>query len=678
MAPRNIAMRVMSKTHALQICLLVYLAVSATLAPEVLANSSVQPIVLFVHGRGQSEVTADEVRNRFFAAFLAEERKLYGQEVVPKEALRFAWYADVIDPNAEHFPDSENCRFNTAPQLSAAILSGLRSSLIRVAQAAKLDDVGLQVLAGDTYKYLTRPEIRCEADQRVLTELSAAATAGHKIVLVAHSMGGIVSFSALQKISLIQAQNPVHAASFVTIGTQIGVTEVLQGLLGQFTKPPVPLPLSIAAWANFRNAGDRLSFATEGQFKATQIAREPIDLPVRGTGPAHSAETYLSIPDVTRRIVDEWCAVADAPPSSCRGSAISSEMLLPDHEYIADIIGIFFKLPTPKILETSQMEATGVIGYGSNTLPSTIGVNVSELAVLQRLDPRYKDDTFFFILAHETAHVVQKLRRQPGHAPSALVDECEADIWGATALVAALPFDGNGAGLKSKLDAVISIVGETGAVFDDVESDLREQFDRHPRSEQRALCAAKGASSGLQMIRLQQIANLREPAASAALGDVKMLDPDMYALRNDLWTWSRKNAEGIATATLNAKARILTQEDYAHLAIAAEAGSASLAAAGAAIPDAPPLKCKIETKTASTVAICTAAMLDSMKLQYIFFDSLRGILKPTLLSRGWIARSEGQSDGGVKETFSKGDASAVVEVDYRDSQVRFSIASSRL
>src|ERR1700722_4757210 len=80
------------------------------------------PLVIFVHGRGQNESTADEVRNRFFNSFLAEESKLYGQEVVPREALRFAWYADVIDPSAERFPDTQNCRFYSGAQLAASVL----------------------------------------------------------------------------------------------------------------------------------------------------------------------------------------------------------------------------------------------------------------------------------------------------------------------------------------------------------------------------------------------------------------------------------------------------------------------------------------------------------------------------------------------------------------------------
>jgi hypothetical protein len=113
-----------------------------------------------------------------------------------------------------------------------------------------------------------------------------------------------------------------------------------------------------------------------------------------------------------------------------------------------------------------------------------------------------------------------------------------------------------------------------------------------------------------------------------------MLDPDLYAHRNDLWTWSRKNALEIATATLIAKTNILTLDDYSHLAVAAEEGSTSLAAAGENIPDAPPLKCTIENNGGSSVATCSAMLLDSEKLQYTFFDSVRDILRPTLLSRG--------------------------------------------
>src|SRR5215216_5218150 len=56
---------------------------------------------------------------------------------------------------------------------------------------------------------------------------------------------------------------------------QVGLPVVLQGLSGSYVTPPVPEPLTIASWINFRNRGDKLGFDAHDSFKATDERRLP-------------------------------------------------------------------------------------------------------------------------------------------------------------------------------------------------------------------------------------------------------------------------------------------------------------------------------------------------------------------------------------------------------------------
>src|SRR4029079_15603661 len=147
-------------------------------------TSTLEPVVVFVHGRGQGDRKIEEVRSTFENAFAATERRVFGQEIVPRSSVGFVWYADVIDPSVEKMPDVPECQFlgeEISPNLASSTLKGL----LELASKYRVDSFGMELLTGDPYKDLKRVAVRCEADARLELELEKRGFAGRPIVLVA-------------------------------------------------------------------------------------------------------------------------------------------------------------------------------------------------------------------------------------------------------------------------------------------------------------------------------------------------------------------------------------------------------------------------------------------------------------------------------------------------------------
>lgn len=282
---------------------------------QLLPHSTI-PVVVLVHGRGQSGSSIDEVRNRFTGAFRDAQVARFGIQIVPDSDVGFVWYADVLDPTSQRPPGAVQCMHAmSVTNPSQGWIDGLRSALIDFAASVHLDKPLIKTFMADTYDYLSSPTARCEANTRVAVALEIDYR-GRPVVLVAHSMGGIVSFSALAENSrTLNPQDRVHITRFVTIATQIGVRQVLSGLDGSYTSLPVPEPITIDSWRNFRNEGDLLAFDTGPAFDATDKMREPRDIVIHEHGDPHAATTYLANAQVLQSILWSWCRSYPPAPS---------------------------------------------------------------------------------------------------------------------------------------------------------------------------------------------------------------------------------------------------------------------------------------------------------------------------------------------------------------------------
>jgi hypothetical protein len=136
--------------------------------------------------------------------------------------------------------------------------------------------------------YLTRPHIQAAVDAIVRPQL-----VGGPVVVVAHSLGTIVSYRLLR-----QAGNATKAPLFVTLGSPLGIDVVKQHL-----KPPIlKVPDGVAKWLNGTDERDYVAlharldhdtFADEIE-NASDIHNRQSD--------AHAIVDYLANTTISKRI----------------------------------------------------------------------------------------------------------------------------------------------------------------------------------------------------------------------------------------------------------------------------------------------------------------------------------------------------------------------------------------
>lgn len=636
------------------------------------------PVVVFVHGRGQGETALDEVRSRFFTAFQNSQRTHFGAEILPPSALRFVWYADAIDPQSTALPQSETCKFAANTQVDATFRRDLRRSLISIGQRVGLNDVALNAFAGDTHKYLTSPAVRCEADARVSQVFFAPETAGRPIVVVAHSMGGIVAFSAIDRLSSTTGivVRP-KISQFVTIGTQIGVTEILQGLQGSLVKVPVPVPNLIAEWTNFQNESDLLAFGTTGQFQSTDPIRVPEDHSIRALGEPHAVETYLNSPDVVVTITKAWCAAFRGQvPKECGladrrtlKTPVVSAVAVEDLRAAVAALSHFFGVPSPA-LRVSDWEPTEVSPIGESF---ALTVNTKEITNYYRgAGARDFDVVLLFFLAHEIAHIAQAAQSvNDRRSEPSVVRECEADLWAGAALVNIRPLVGDPMMELQKVTGAITAAAEGGNALR-LGGHNASGDASHPEAMQRAFCATRGLSAGLNMIRFRQIASSGSKAPWSSNSEAWNTNSEELGPMQDPWEWSLRNARIISVGDIIAvdvQPPILGNEEMLRLAQAAERGPSTLVSAGVLVAPSQFAQCRYFHESAISAARCSVSSLPSDRLALESFEVTLATLKGILLSRGWNSDSTVQTSSESVATFRKGRAKSIARVDLPQGRV---------
>lgn len=267
-----------------------------------------QPLLVLVHGRDQTGQDPSQLESRWNKAVDDGLVAIGANGSIPTNARRFVWYGDVFGQPRPELPDE--CRF-AALSAPTDMMERLRRALVRIAERAHLDQPLAKQFVGDTYQFLSDLTYRCQTLQRLSATLDETVKEKRPIVLVAHSMGGIVSIALLHRNSSAPIQERYRVSRLVTMGTQIGVKEVLQAIEGSMVQLPVPEPQNIQTWVNLKNEGDPLAFSVRSAFKATDPTRLPLDEEVPASGPnRHSVELYLRQPRTAFSILEAWCRAA--------------------------------------------------------------------------------------------------------------------------------------------------------------------------------------------------------------------------------------------------------------------------------------------------------------------------------------------------------------------------------
>lgn len=215
------------------------LIMAAALVSSAAAQTS--PVVVFVHGRTSAESDTGMLRREWKSALNASLTD-NGYRAIGDRDVRLAWYADVLDPMAEGCPRaSENDEgLDAFGLLLAAIAGSIPKGEGREAKSFVSDVM-----------YVLDESRRCAARRRVGAEIERAIDTGRPVVIVAYSLGSVVTYQYLRTRVPKSNDPPID---LVTLGSPLGVPE-LRALLG-IELDSLTRPLSVRSWRNIHDPGD--------------------------------------------------------------------------------------------------------------------------------------------------------------------------------------------------------------------------------------------------------------------------------------------------------------------------------------------------------------------------------------------------------------------------------------
>ena len=303
-------------THSL--AALLALLVSAVLPPERPVPAPRRPIVLLVHGRGQvgDSVSLHHAATR---ALLEGAEAVSGHALLRDGDVRLVWYADLLSEQGVSTPECPAPQRARATGSPVSVDPGALDMFSLVA-AAFLELAGedtrdsplasVRGLIGDV-RFLTNPSARCAAEGRIANAIAVAAGEGRPVILVAHSLGGLMAWGHLQnRVHGMRSIPSVHR--FVTLGSPVGSPEVRQFVFG--SSGTLGLPAGVDSWVNVVDLDD--PFATPllpaiDADSTTTITTGPglrDAMTESRRDDVHDLRGYLRDPAATHAILDAWCS----------------------------------------------------------------------------------------------------------------------------------------------------------------------------------------------------------------------------------------------------------------------------------------------------------------------------------------------------------------------------------
>jgi pimeloyl-ACP methyl ester carboxylesterase len=282
-----------------------------------------RPVILLVHGRGLLDRDTSGLRRLWQQAIESGGRTLTRAPLLDDGDVRLVWYADVLDPTS-----SAGCDFAARERRpDAADVADLRNFASAVGGVISLissliDDrdqnVGLRSIVGDL-EFITDSRKRCAVDGRVTSALETAHREGRPVILVAHSLGSVITYDALST-----AKDAPPVERLVTVGAVVGAPVLRQFLLGGPGDDTLRIPSSVKSWVNVRRPGDPFAAALSSSIIAPREGRSVRDLLTDSPDPmdageAHDVIGYLRDVATARAILSAWCgAFAEKPPTACK------------------------------------------------------------------------------------------------------------------------------------------------------------------------------------------------------------------------------------------------------------------------------------------------------------------------------------------------------------------------
>lgn len=238
-----------------------------------------QPVVLFVHGRMSAEHDTGMIR-REWRSVLNASLSDNGFRSIPDADVRLAWYADVLDPTVEGCPraSEEEAGLDAFGILLSVIVGSIPQNEARDAKSFVSDVM-----------YVLDESKRCAAQQRVGREIERAIGTGRPVVVVAYSLGSVVTYQYLQNRPVKPGERGID---LVTIGSPLGVPG-LRALLG-LDADSLVMPAAVRSWRNVRDVNDPVAGPVTGDIAVSGMA--DIVTSRAGSNDAHMIEHYLRDP----------------------------------------------------------------------------------------------------------------------------------------------------------------------------------------------------------------------------------------------------------------------------------------------------------------------------------------------------------------------------------------------
>lgn len=268
--------------------------------------SAPRPLVLLVHGRGHAGLDTSALRRSWQQALNDGARAASGHAPLGDSDVSLVWYADALDPmSPERCTPEQIARSRRAlpatDELGAVLgFAGLFLAAV-VHDDASEGARELRNFASDL-QYFGDVEKRCASEQRLAAALVRAERERRPVILVAHSMGAILSWSYLHGRAAGSTDALPEIRRFVTLGSPVGSSDIRRLLLGNAAA--IALPPKVDSWINIVDERDPFAVPLGVRGSGLLDVRTHTD----ASGDPHEVTRYLRDPATTSAVLGAWCA----------------------------------------------------------------------------------------------------------------------------------------------------------------------------------------------------------------------------------------------------------------------------------------------------------------------------------------------------------------------------------
>ena len=377
MRPVNrLLMRSRAGAVAMVASLACFMSISETSAQSGREPLQRRPLIVLIHGRAQEYQVSSLLQQAWVGALFDGLAKIGLDQAIRPSDVEFVHYEFVTesDPTVHpmctgsirNLPQDQGGTFLHLPFNLQWFLYGTRGrgvvqvrdgvSKYRFIQRATLSSLP------DVVRYLsdTIPPhtIQCEYEAPLIAKLSEAREHRRPVILVAHSLGSLISYRVLNAARLAHPEDPNYydVRRFVTFGSQLNISAARALLEPHDSVPPMPNKWTPAlTWVNVAGVGDVLASTPQ----PTQLPslddsthRELEVLTIDGE--PHSFIGYLKHQQIATAIAYAWCgAVTDTAPAECK--------------QVRDVDPVKYHPDTSQVVKLSLG-----LGAGIGTLPTTV------------------------------------------------------------------------------------------------------------------------------------------------------------------------------------------------------------------------------------------------------------------------------------------------------------------